>query len=80
MSIVRNSMHYDRTKHLDIDRHFIFEKIENKLAMLHIFLLNNGLLIFSVKLFLMLYLNVIQDGKFVHIQLSGSIGIHGEKS
>ena len=32
ISIAKNPVHHDRTKHVEIDRHFIKEKIESKIA------------------------------------------------
>lgn len=34
IAIAKNPVHYDRTKHVEIDRHFISEKIENKIITL----------------------------------------------
>ena len=34
MSIAKNPVHHDRTKHVEVDRHFISEKIENKIITL----------------------------------------------
>ena len=31
ISIVKNPIHHGRTKHVDIDRHFIKEKIDHKI-------------------------------------------------
>ena len=31
ISIAKNPVHHDRTKHVEIDRHFIKEKIEGKM-------------------------------------------------
>ena len=31
ISIAKNPVHHDRTKHVEIDRHFIKEKIEQKI-------------------------------------------------
>lgn len=31
ISIVKNPVHHDQTKHVDIDRHFISEKIEKEI-------------------------------------------------
>lgn len=37
ISMVRNPVYHDRTKHVEIDRHFIIEKIENhSITLLHI--------------------------------------------
>ena len=34
ISIAKNSVHHDRTKHIEIDRHFISEKIEKEIIQL----------------------------------------------
>ena len=37
IAIAKNLVHHDRTKHVDIDRHFISEKIENNvITMKHV--------------------------------------------
>ena len=30
LSIIKNPIHHDRTKHVELDRHFISEKVSNK--------------------------------------------------
>ena len=35
ISIVKNHVHHDRTKHIEIDKHFISEKIDNEDIKLH---------------------------------------------
>ena len=34
ISIAENHVHHDRTKHVEVDRHFIKEKIEDKIVTL----------------------------------------------
>ena len=56
ISITHNPTHHDHTKHIEVDRHFIKEKIEEELVCLP-YITSKGQLAFEEELVCLPYLN-----------------------